>query len=133
MRAVIVSLSVSLLGSAVAFAAPEVTFHKDVEPILEKSCQECHRPGEIGPMPLLSYEQARPWAKGIKAAVLAKKMPPWFADPKYGHFSNDRRLSDAEIKTLVAWADADAPKGDVKDSPAPANWVEGWSIGKPDY
>jgi hypothetical protein len=110
-----------------------VTFYRDVLPVLQKNCQECHRPGEIGPMPLLSYDQARPWAKSIKQAVLAKKMPPWFADPAHGHFSNDRRLNDADVKTLVAWADAGAPEGNAKDGPAPVKWLEGWNIGKPDY
>jgi hypothetical protein len=132
MRAIIASLFVSVLGSAVAFAAPEVTFHKDVEPILEKSCQECHRPGEIGPMPLLTYEQARPWAKGIKAAVLAGKMPPWPADPHYGKFSNDRTLSKQEIDTLAAWVDTGAKEGSKADAPKPRTWVDGWNIAKPD-
>jgi hypothetical protein len=80
MRSIFLTLAVCFVASG----APEVTFHKDVEPILQKSCQECHRPGEIGPMALLTYEQARPWAKAIKAAVLEKKMPPWPADPHYG-------------------------------------------------
>ena len=67
-------------------AAESPTFYKDVLPVLQNRCQECHRPGEIGPMPLQTYEQARPWAKAIKAAVAGRKMPPWFADPRYGHF-----------------------------------------------
>ena len=106
------------MGS-VAFAEnPQVTFHKDVLPILQKNCQECHRPGEVAPMSLLTYDDARPWAKAIKAAVVTQKMPPWFADPKFGHFANDRRLSDAdEIATLTAWADNGAPEGDAKDKP----------------
>src|SRR5438132_8788930 len=72
------------------------TFHKDVLTILQARCQECHRAGEIGPMPLLTYAQVRPWAKSIKSAVLTRKMPPWFADAAYGHFSNDRSLSQSE-------------------------------------
>jgi len=123
---------VSLAVSALALAAPDVTFHKDVEPILEKSCQECHRPGEIGPMPLLTYEQARPWAKGIKAAVLQGKMPPWPADPHYGKFANDRSLTKQEIDTLAAWVDAGAKEGNKADAPKPRTWVEGWNITKPD-
>src|SRR5579859_329212 len=68
------------------------TFNKDVLPILQKNCQGCHREGQIGPMALLTYQDARPWAKAIKAAVLTNKMPPWFADPRYGHFANERKL-----------------------------------------
>ena len=73
--------------------AGAVTFNKDVLPILQKNCQDCHRPGEIAPMSFLTYEDARPWAKAIKAAVVKRQMPPWFADPAYGHFANDRRLT----------------------------------------
>jgi len=83
-------------------------------------------------MPLLTYEGTRPWARAIKAAVLSKKMPPWFADPKYGHFANDRSLSQAEINTLVTWADTGAAEGDAKDKPAPVQWLQGWNIPKPD-
>ncbi len=104
------------------------TFNKDVLPILQKNCQVCHRPGEIGPMSFLSYESTRPWAKAIKAAVATKKMPPWFADPRYGHFANEKRLSDADAATLVAWADRGAPEGDVKDQPAPVQFRDGWNI-----
>jgi len=109
-----------------------VTFNKDVLPVLQKNCQTCHRPGEIGPMALLTYEGTRPWAKAIKAAVLSRKMPPWFADPKYGHFANDRSLSQADINILAAWADAGAPEGEAKDRPAAVRWTEGWNIPKPD-
>ena len=108
--------------------AADVTFNKDVLPILQKNCQTCHRPGEIGPMPLLTYDNVRPYAKSLKTAVLTGKMPPWFADPRYGHFSNDRRLSAADIAKLTAWVDAGAPEGDPKDKPAPLAWTEGWSI-----
>ena len=79
-------------------ASNNVTFNKDVLPVLQKNCQECHRPGEVAPMSLLTYSEARPWAKALKAAVVTQKMPPWFADPKYGHFANDRRLSPEEIE-----------------------------------
>src|SRR6202049_1004900 len=85
--------------------SPEsITFNKDVLPILQKNCQGCHRPGQIAPMSLLSYQSTRPWAKAMKAAVASRKMPPWFADPKYGHFANDRALKQSEIDTIVAWA-----------------------------
>jgi hypothetical protein len=115
-----------------ATATAKVTFHKNVEPILQANCQGCHRPGETAPMSLLSYNEARPWAKAIRAAVVQKKMPPWFADPHYGKFSNDRRLSQGDIDTLVAWADSGAIEGDAKDAPKPLEFPDGWSIGKPD-
>jgi hypothetical protein len=83
-------------------------------------------------MSFLTYDQTRPWAKAMKQAVLTKQMPPWFADPHYGKFANDRTLSQAEIETLVSWADTGAKPGDEKDAPKPMNWVEGWRIGKPD-
>jgi mono/diheme cytochrome c family protein len=107
------------------------TFARDVAPILQRNCQTCHRPGEAAPFSLLTYEQARPWAKAIKEAVLEKKMPPWFADPRFGKFSNDASLSQSDIHTLVAWVDAGAPPGDSKEMPAPRHFVEGWSIPKP--
>ena len=72
-----------------------VTFNKDVLPILQKNCQSCHRPGEIAPMSFLTYKDTRPWARAMKTAVVSRQMPPWFADPAYGHFANDKRLSDA--------------------------------------
>jgi hypothetical protein len=92
--------SILALTALSAFAAPP-TFNKDVLPILQKDCQACHRPGEVAPMSLLTYSDARPWAKAIKAATATKIMPPWFADPKIGHFSNERRLSAAEIATIA--------------------------------
>lgn len=113
-------------------AAPAVTFHKDVEPILQNRCQGCHRPGEAAPMPLLTYQQARPWAKAIRAALLEGKMPPWQADPRYGKFVNDLRLAPGEKETLVAWIDGGAPEGSPADAPKPRGFVEGWRIPKPD-
>ena len=122
-----------LLLSCSAFAADvaagPVTFHKDIEPILERNCQSCHRPGQIGPMSLLSYPSARPWAKAMKSAVASRKMPPWFADPRYGHFANDRSLGQADIETIAKWADSGAPEGDPKDAPAALRWPsDGWEI-----
>jgi hypothetical protein len=121
------------VSSAVAFAAPEVTFHKNVERILQNHCQECHRPGEIAPFSLLTYEQARPYAKAIKADVLQGKMPPWPADPHFGKFSNDRSLSKADIDTIVAWVDGGALQGNKADAPKPRTFVDGWNISKPDH
>jgi hypothetical protein len=110
----------------------KITFHQDVEPILQARCQGCHRRGEAAPMPLLTYSDARPWAKAMKEAVLTRKMPPWPADTSVGHFKNDRHLRQAEIDTLAKWVDAGAPEGNPKDAPSPLEFTEGWAIGKPD-
>jgi hypothetical protein len=119
-----------VLARAPAFAQP--TFYRDVLPILQQHCQECHRPGEIAPMPFLTYADTRPWAKAIREQVIARKMPPWFADPAYGHFANDRSLSQLQIDTLSAWVNAGAAVGDPKDAPPPRQWPQGWNIGTPD-
>lgn len=120
-------------AAALAGTAPsQITFYKDVLPVLQKNCQGCHRPGESAPMSFLNYDQTRPWAKAMKQAVLTKKMPPWYADPHFGKFSNDRTLAQADIDTIVSWADSGAKAGDAKDAPKPIEFVEGWRIGKPD-
>src|ERR1700733_14052734 len=94
-----------------------VTFYKDVAPILEKDCQSCHRPGQIAPMSFLTYDSVRPWAKAMKVAVATRKMPPWFADPQFSHFSNDRSLSQSDMETIAKWADSGAAEGNAKDAP----------------
>ena len=129
----LMGLTVSMLAAVQQnpATAASVTFNKDVLPILQKNCQGCHRPGEVAPMSLLMYKDARPWAKAIKAAVVNRQMPPWFAEPGYGHFASERRLSDSDIKTFVAWADGGAVEGDGKDKPAPVTFHDGWNI-KPD-
>jgi len=105
------------------------TFYKDVLPIVQQHCQSCHRPGQIGPFSLLDYQSARPWAAAIKSAVATKKMPPWFANPEYGHFDNDRSLKQAEVDTIVSWVNAGAPAGDPANAPPPVQWPEGgWNI-----
>lgn len=116
--------------SEAAGTAP--TFYRSVLPILQSHCQRCHRPGEIAPMPLVTYREARPWAARVKDVVTSKKMPPWFADPRYGRFADDPSLSADEIATLVAWADGGAPAGNPHDAPPPAHWTEGWNIPPPD-
>jgi len=123
-----------LIGFAglVGAATPNPTFYKDVLPVLQKNCQECHRAGEAAPMALMTYKDARPWAKAIKEAVAARRMPPWFADPHVGKFTNERRLSEAEIATLTAWADSGAKEGKGSDAPPPREFVTGWRIGQPD-
>src|SRR5262252_9772018 len=108
--------------------AVAVTFNKQVLPILQKNCQACHRPGEIAPMSFLTYQEVRPWAKAIKVAVVKRQMPPWFADPAYGHFANDKRLTDADVATLSAWVDGGSLEGDAKDKPAPVAFHDGWNI-----
>ena len=131
LRTVLVGACAALLSRA-AGAPSQITFNKDVLRIMQKRCQGCHRPGEVAPMPFLTYSDVRPWAKAIREAVLTRKMPPWSADPHYGKFSNDRSLTKGEIDTLVSWVDAGAREGDAKDAPPPVDWVDGWSIGKPD-
>ena len=108
------------------------TFYRDVLPILQNHCQSCHRAGEVAPMPLVTYEQTRPWANAMANAVVMKMMPPWFADPRYGHFANDPSLSEAEIAALRSWAKLGAPSGDSHDAPPARKWTEGWNIPQPD-
>ena len=115
--------------AAVARAA---TFYRDVLPIVQERCQVCHRDAGIAPMRFESYEETRRYAGAIARAVQAKSMPPWFADPSVGKFSNDPSLTAEQIATLTAWAKDGARAGDMKDEPAPRNWVEGWSIAQPD-
>lgn len=112
-------------------AAPAATYARDVAPIFQKACVACHRSSGMAPMSLETYREARPWAKSIREAVVERKMPPWHADPKHGEFRNDRRLSAAEIDTIVGWVDGGAPQGDPAAAAAPA-FVDGWRIGKPD-
>ena len=131
MKLLLIPIS-ALLGFASAATDSRVTFSKDVAPVLQKNCQSCHRPGEAAPFSLMTYREARPWAKAMKQAVVLKKMPPWFADPQYGHFRNDRSMSSEERETLVRWVDAGAPEGNPKDLPKPIAFVDGWNIGQPD-
>ncbi|MCZ2152195.1 MAG: cytochrome c [Bryobacterales bacterium] len=108
------------------------TFSRDVAPIFYQHCVTCHRPNNIAPMSLIEYKSARPWAKSIRESVLKRKMPPWFADPRFGHFSNDARLSEKEIELIKSWVDGGSPEGDPKDLPSAPNFADGWQIGKPD-
>jgi hypothetical protein len=138
-RALTVVVGSSLL--AMCSAAPAVaqpaaappTFTKDVAPVLYRACVGCHRSGGIAPMPLVTYQDARPWAKAIKQQVGARLMPPWGADPRHGRFSNDRSLNEADIRTIAAWADQGAPKGVETDLPAPPTFAEGWTHREPDH
>lgn len=120
-------------GVPLEAAPPAVpTFNKDVLPVLQKQCQECHRPNSIAPMSFMTYAQTRPYARAIEKAVVGRTMPPWFADPTVGHFKNTKLLTDAEIQMLSAWATNGAPEGDANDKPAPVQFAEGWTIGTPD-
>ncbi len=110
-----------LLAALVTFA--------EVQPILERHCQSCHRKGEVGPMPLSTFKEARPWAKAIRQAVTARTMPPWFADPRFGKFKNDPRLSDEEIATIGKWVDGGSVEGHPVSTQA--KWLEGWGITPP--
>jgi hypothetical protein len=119
--------------SANSTGKKEVTFNKDVAPIFFKNCVECHRANDIAPMSLMSFKESRPWARSIKEKVVTKEMPPWSPDPKYGEFSNDHRLAQNEIDTIVAWVDGGAREGNRKDLPPVPEFTKGgWQIGKPD-
>lgn len=112
--------------------AGTITYARHVAAILQKNCQECHRPGQIGPMSLLTYEDATAWSETIGEVVREKRMPPWHADPRYGTFSNDRRLAEEDRAALLGWIEQGTPKGDDKDQPPPRVFAAGWRIGKPD-
>jgi hypothetical protein len=135
LTSVLVASATVVFGVAGA-AQAQVTFTKDVAPILQERCQICHRTGTFAPMSLVTYEQARPWARSIKQKVLAREMPPWFIDKNIGvqHFSNDASLTDEEIATIVKWVDGGALEGNRSDMPPPRQFPDGqaWQIGKPD-
>jgi mono/diheme cytochrome c family protein len=136
-RTILMLVGVVLCGLAVGAsqegASPpkEVTYNRDVAPILYKNCAVCHRPNDIAPMSLLTYKEVFPWARPIRGVVVERKMPPWHADPKVGDFINDARLSDAEVATIDTWVRTGAKEGDPKDLPAAPVFQEGWHI-KPD-
>jgi mono/diheme cytochrome c family protein len=137
------TLSLSLAGFAVFLmpstapaAESEVTFSKDIAPIFERACQNCHRPGAIAPMSLLTYKDARPWARSIKVKVVKRQMPPWHIDRNVGitKFKDDPSLTDAEVATISAWVDHGALEGNPADMPAPREFtdLDKWHMGKPD-
>ena len=129
MRAVIVVLGLMVAAPA---AAATPTFARDVAPILYKNCVECHRPNAMAPMSLMTYEDARPWARAVRQKVVAREMPPWGADPAVAKYANDVSLKQTEIDTIAAWVDGGAPHGNPADLPKAPQFAEGWSIGKPD-
>lgn len=124
------SQTVAMPSAAHAVATP--TFYRDVLPILQRHCQSCHRAGEIGPIPLVTYDQVQPLARAVADSLRQRKMPPWFADPGVGHFSNDPSLSPDEIEMIGSWAGSNAPAGDPHDAPPPRPWISGWNIPEPD-
>jgi peroxiredoxin len=109
-----------------------VTYSSDVAPILNARCVPCHRPGQVAPFPLLTYDQALRWATSIAEVVTEGRMPPWHADPRYGHFANDRSLTARERSLLIDWVERGAPAGDRSFRPKPIEHAQGWSIGTPD-
>jgi mono/diheme cytochrome c family protein len=117
---------------AAAKPRAKVTYAKNVARILQQNCQTCHHPGTAAPFSLLTHEDAVKWADNIKEAITDGRMPPWLADPRWGHFTNDRRLKDADKSTLLAWIDSGTEPGDKKDLPPNPEYTEGWVIGKPD-
>ena len=129
------------LGAADVSGGQPVTFAKDIAPILQAKCQNCHRAGQMAPMSLVSYEEVRPWAKAIKQRVLTRQMPPWHVDPTIGiqKFANDLSLSDMQIAAIAKWVDDGAPLGNVADMPPPKQWADdgGWKLaaqfGQPDF
>ena len=127
-----VTLTAVFRATSAAEPARSPTFYREVLPILQSHCQVCHRAGEIAPMPLGTYVQTRAYAAKMKRMTTAKIMPPWFADPRFGHFSNDNSLTPEQIATIAAWADAGAPVGNAADAPPPPRWAKGWNIPQPD-
>ena len=129
-----------LPANALAQATPQVTFAKDIAPILQRSCQQCHRPGSVAPMSLLTYEEARPWARAMKNRTAFRNrrgaMPPWFIEKDLGiqHYKNDPSLTEEEIAKIAIWADSGAPLGDRSDLPSALDFgsADEWSIGTPD-
>ena len=141
MRLALTMLAVALVPVAAAAqqpaaAAGPVTFTKDIAPLLQRACQNCHRAGAIAPMSLLTYEEVRPWARSIRQKVVAREMPPWYIDRHVGiqKLKDDPSLSDAEIATIAGWVDAGSPMGNPADMPAPRQFtnLDQWHIGKPD-
>jgi mono/diheme cytochrome c family protein len=130
--AVLVAAAAAMPRPTAGQAARDVTFSKDVAPILNSACVSCHRPGEVAPFSLLSFKEARPWAQSIKHQVETRAMPPWKADARFGEFRDGRTLSEREIATLVAWVDGGAKEGDPADLPPAPRFTDGWQIGTPD-
>ena len=124
------ALGLAATGAEGAEAAP--TFAADVAPILYENCVACHRPNHLAPMPLVTWDDVRPWARAVRAKVVSREMPPWGADSSIRAYRNDVSLSQEEIDVIAAWVDAGAPRGNDADLPERPEFAEGWSIGEPD-
>src|SRR5580658_4951377 len=143
MRSLALAACLAFSGCAIAatLASNPPTFAKDIAPILQEKCQNCHRNGSMAPMSLVTYQETRPWAKSIKERVVTRNMPPWHLDKTVGiqHFQNDMSLADEQIAVIARWVDGGAPLGDPKDMPPPKQWPndDGWQrekqFGKPDF
>lgn len=137
-RALTLGAFTAICGTAMAAetagAPGPVTFTKDIAPILQAKCQDCHRAGGMAPMPLITYQESRPWAKSIRERVVTRQMPPWFIDKTVGiqHFANDVSLSDQQIAMIARWVDSGAPMGNPKDMPAPKKFDDEihWNLAK---
>ena len=127
-----IRLCITLAVVAATAPASVPTFHQDIELIVQRRCQRCHRPGEAAPFSMLTYKDARPWAKSIRDAVVKRIMPPWSADPRFLKFIADGSLAQSEIDAISAWVNGGAPEGDPADAPRPIPFVEGWIIGEPE-
>ena len=133
--AAFVGLILATAPAAAAEREADVTFTRDVAPIMQRSCEKCHRPRGGAPMALISYQDIRPWARSIKNRTQSREMPPWFIDKNIGiqRYKDDPSLSDEEIATIAAWVDNGAPRGNPDDLPPPLEWpVDGWTYGTPD-
>jgi mono/diheme cytochrome c family protein len=128
MRAIAVTATIIVaMGTVLAAAEDTPSYNKNVGQLLFDNCASCHRPNQVAPMSLLTYAESRPWARAIKAKVESREMPPWFADPRFGKFSNDSSLSEEAIAMVVAWVDAGAPEGDGTAPEPPQFSDSGWS------
>ena len=129
---VALGLALSWGSSSKASGSAAVTFTKDVAPIIQNKCMNCHRPGEVAPMSFMNYKEVRPWARSIREKVVSRTMPPWFADAKHTEFANDPRLSQKEVDTIVNWVEGGSLEGNPKDMPPTPKFATGWQIGTPD-
>ena len=128
----VLAINIPKMASSNTAEKTSITFTKQVAPILQKRCEECHRPGGVAPMSLATYEDSRPWARAIREKVARRQMPPFHAVGTLGRYQDDPRLTEDEIDMIKAWVDAGAPKGDPKEMPAPVKWSSGWSHGEPE-
>ena len=123
-RMCLIGLWLGMAGSVTATIGGNVTFYRDVLPILQNHCQSCHRPGHVAPISFMTYKETRPWAESMKYAVLSKQMPPWFAERPYVPTAAHGNLTPTQVETIVRWAELGAPAGDPKDAPPPVYFQE---------